>query len=52
MNHDNKRQERRLKRIIKKASNKKLRSQLKKDLRDNPNETHIPQIDESLRKYL
>ena len=37
---DDKRQMRKLKRDIKQAGNKKRRQQLKRDLRDNPEEAH------------
>lgn len=40
MQHDDKRQIRKLKRDIKQAGNKKRRHQLKRDLRDNPTEAH------------
>ena len=40
MQHDDKRQIRKLKRDIKKAGNKKRRQRLKSDLRDNPTEAH------------
>lgn len=36
-----KRQQRKLKREIKQAGNKKRRSKLKRDLRDNPHEAHL-----------
>ena len=36
-----KRQQRKLKREIKQAGNKKRRSGLKRDLRDNPQEAHL-----------
>ena len=36
-----KRQQRKLKREIKQAGNKKRRSKLKRDLRDNPLEAHL-----------
>ena len=36
-----KRQQRKLKREIKQAGNKKRRAKLKRDLRDNPEEAHL-----------
>jgi hypothetical protein len=36
-----KRQQRKLKRDIKQAGNKKRRAKLKRDLRDNPNDAHL-----------
>jgi hypothetical protein len=36
-----KRQLRKLKRVVKQAGNKKRRARLKRDLRDNPHEAHL-----------